>query len=133
MAIKFNVIQRGQPGIIGGGEKKFYASASSNGELTLAAMTKRIEKMSTVSGADIRAVVYAMVDVMKDSLADGQIVRLGELGSLRVSVSSEGKSIESEVTSSSISDARVIFTPGKDLKEMLMTLSYEKIPSVPVP
>ena len=34
MAIKFSVIQRGQPGIVGGGEKKYYASSQASGELT---------------------------------------------------------------------------------------------------
>jgi predicted histone-like DNA-binding protein len=133
MAIKFSVIQRGQPGVVGGGEKKYYASSQSTGELTLAGLTKRIEKISTVSGADIRAVVYAMVDVMKDSLSEGQIVRLGELGSLRVSIGSDGKDTEKEVTSASISSARVIFTPGKDIKDMLLTLTYEKVASTSTP
>lgn len=133
MAIKFSVIQRGQPGVLGGGEKKYYASSQSSGELTLAGLTKRIEKISTVSGADIRAVVYAMVDVMKDSLSEGQIVRLGEMGSLRVSIGSDGKDTEKGVTSSSISSARVIFTPGKDIKEMLLTLTYEKVTTQSAP
>jgi predicted histone-like DNA-binding protein len=126
MAIKFKVIQKGYPGVAGGGEKKFYASTQSSGELTLNGLTKQIEKISTVSGADIRAVVYATVDVMKDALAAGQIVRLGELGSLRVSISSEGKATEEEVGGTSIRKAKVVFTPGQDLKDMLITLNYEK-------
>ena len=73
---KFKVIERGHPGVPGGGEKKFYASANPSGELTLNGLTKSIEKISAVSGADIRAVLYAMVDVMQDALANGQIVRL---------------------------------------------------------
>jgi len=44
----------------GGGEKKFYASANPSGEMTLTGLTKFIEKISTVSGADIRAVLYVM-------------------------------------------------------------------------
>ena len=126
MAVKYKVIQRGQPGVAGGGQKKYYASAQLSGELTLAGLTKRIEKISTVSGADIRAVVYAVVDVIKDSLAEGQIVRLGELGSFRVSLGSEGKDAEKDVNSGSVKSSRVIFTPGKDLKEMLLSMSYEK-------
>jgi hypothetical protein len=59
MAIKFKVIEKGQPGVPGGGEKKFYASANMSGEMTLNGLTKSIEKISTVSGADIRAVLYA--------------------------------------------------------------------------
>ncbi|MDY3316277.1 HU family DNA-binding protein [Riemerella anatipestifer] len=127
MPIKYKVIQKGQPGVAGGGEKKYYASANVVSEKTLAGLTRDIEKISTVSGADIRAVLYALVDVMQSSLAEGQIIRLGELGSMRVSISSEGKAKEEEVTSAAIKNAKVVFTPGSDLKKMLATLSYEKL------
>ena len=127
MSIEFNVIQRGEPGVAGGGVKKYYAANQSSGELTLAGLTKSIEKMSTVNGADIRATLYAMVDVMKDELANGRIVRLGELGSLRVNISSDGKEKEEDVKASAIRSARVVFSPGKDLKDMLQALTYEKI------
>lgn len=127
MSVKFKVIERGQPGVAGGGEKKFYASANVTGEKTLAGLTRSIEKISTVSGADIRAVLYAMVDVMRDSLAEGQVVRLGELGSLRVSISSNGMDTAEEVKASAIRNSKVIFTPGKDIKNMLATLKYEKM------
>lgn len=127
MSIKYKVIEKGEPGVKGGGEKKFYASANITGEKTLAGLTNDIEKISTVSGADIRAVLYALVDVMTDSLADGQAVRLGELGSLRVNISSEGKATEKEVTASAIKSAKVVFTPGVEIKKMLATLKYEKM------
>jgi predicted histone-like DNA-binding protein len=126
MAIKYNVIEKGQPGVAGGGEKKFYASTVANGEMTLNKLTNSIEKISTVSGADIRAVVYAMVDVMKDALADGQIVRLGDLGSLRISISSQPEDTAEAVNANSIKGAKTIFTPGKALKEMLKVLEYKK-------
>jgi len=79
------------PGVAGGGEKKCYASPVSSGEQTLAGLTRSIEKISTVSGADIQAVLYALVDVSIESLSNGTFVRLEELGSLRMSLKSEGK------------------------------------------
>ncbi len=127
MAIKYKVIERGEPGVAGGGTKKFYASANVTGEKSLAGLTRDIEKISTVSGADIRAVLYALVDTMTGALSEGQIVRLGELGSLRVSISSEGKEKEKEVTPATIKQARVVFTPGKAIKDMLETVTYEKM------
>lgn len=126
MAIKFKVIEKGQPGVTGGGVRKYYASNQSSGEMTLAKLTNSIEKVSTVSGADIRAVLYAMVDVMKASLADGQIVRLGELGSLRINISSNGEETAEKVSAKSVKGAKTVFTPGSDLKELLKTLKYEK-------
>jgi predicted histone-like DNA-binding protein len=124
--IKFNVIERGQPGVVGGGEKKFYASTKNNGNHTLEDLTKTIEKISTVSGADIRAVLYAMVDAMTTSLSNGNIVRLGELGSLHVSISSNGEEKKEDVSASSIKTARVLFRPGKKIRNMLDNLKYVK-------
>ena len=125
--IKFKVIERGQPGVVGGGEKKYYASAKMNGELSLKGLTKSIEKISTVSGADIRAVLYAMVDAMESSLADGNIVRLGELGSLRVSISSNGEETTEDVHASSIKKSKVIFRPGEGIMKMLDDMEYVKV------
>jgi len=127
MSIAFSVIQRGEPGVVGGGVKKYYAASQARGELTLADLGKRIEQKCTVNGADIRAAIYALLEVMLLEMADGKIIRLGELGSLRVNLSSEGVENEEDVKSSVIRSAKVVFTPGKDLKNMLETLTYEKI------
>jgi predicted histone-like DNA-binding protein len=126
MAIKIKAIERGEPGVTGGGQKKFYASPVMDGELTLAGLTKAIEKICTVSGADIRAVLYALVDVSVDSLADGTIVRLGDLGSLRISISSEGKAKATDITGAVVKNVSVIFTPGTRIKEMLLTAKFQK-------
>lgn len=127
MAVKFKVIQKGQPGVAGGGQKKYYASPNMSGEITVKEITQSLEKRSTINGADIRAVLYGLSDVIKEELAVGKIVRLDGIGSLRISFSSEGKLKEDEVTIHTIKDARVIFTPSKELKEMLGNLIFEKI------
>ena len=127
MAINFKVIERGEPGVAGGGTKKFYASPVMDGEMSLADLTKAIEKICTVSGADVRAVLYALVDVSVDNLSNGTIVRLGDLGSLRISLSSEGLPTADEVKASSIKGSSVIFTPGTRIKEMLAVAKYHKV------
>lgn len=127
MAIKFKAVERPQPGVVGGGEKKFYASANITGEADLNDLTKKIEKISTVSGADIRAVLYALVDVAVDEMAAGRAVRLGELGSLRVSIRSEGVAEEKDVVPAIIKGAKVIFTPGAGIKQMLNNLTFQKM------
>lgn len=127
MSIKFKTIQRVQPGVQGGGDKKYYAAPVTSGEITIEGLTKTIEKMSTVSGIDIRAVIYGLVEVSIDNLADGKIVRLGDLGSLRVSLSSEGRATDKEINSGCIKNASVIFTPGPKIKEMLNIVKFEKL------
>ena len=126
MSIKYKVISRNQPGVIGGGDKKFYASARTTGEVNIDDLTHDIEKISTVSGADIRAVLYALVDVAADELANSNIVRLGDLGSLRVSIKSNGYDVPSEVNQNAIKGSKVLFSPGKKLKKMQKTLTYKQ-------
>ena len=126
MAIQIKSVERPQPGVKGGGTKKFYASPVHDREISLDALTKAIEKTSTVSGADIRAVLYAMVEEAIIGLSDGRIIRLGDLGSLRISISSEGKDKMEEVTPAIVKKAGVIFTPGAKLREMLEHAKFTK-------
>lgn len=126
MPVKYRVIGRGKPGEPGS-KKKYYAAPVSSGEMTLEDLSEGIEQISTAHGADIRLVVYAMQSVLINALEDGKIVRLGELGSIRVSFSSEGEESEEQVSSSSIKGARTVFNPGKKLKKSLKHLKYKKV------
>lgn len=124
MAITLKTIQRGEPGVPGGGEKKWYASANATGEVDLDQLSELIEMISTVSNIDIYGVLKGLIKVVPRELAAGNIVRLGDLGYLRVSVSSEGHDSEEEVNASSVTDTRIIFTPGKALDGMLNNLEF---------
>lgn len=126
MPLKFKAVAKSEPGVAGGGKKKFYAQSVFSGELDLEELTQRIEKISTVSGADIRAVLYAMVDVIPEALADNRIVRLGDLGSLRLNVSSMGVEKEDALTAESIRGTKIIFTPGSKLKTMQNNVKFSK-------
>jgi len=127
MAIQFRTIERVQPGITGGGIRKFYATPVHGREVTLEALTRTIERKSTLSGADIRAVLYAMVEQAVDALSEGRIIRLGDLGSLRITLSSEGRDTPEEVTGSAIKRTGVIFTPGRNIQSMLRSAKFTKV------
>jgi hypothetical protein len=49
------------------------------------------------------------------------------MGSLRISISSEGKEKPEQVNASAVKKAGVIFTPGKKLQDMLKTAKYKKV------
>lgn len=126
MTIKYKTIERGQPGVKGGGEKKFYASSMLNGNSDIDELTESIEKISTVSGADIRAVLYALTDIIPNILADGKSVKMGELGNFRVNISSRGVETADEVDVTCIKRSKIIFVPGRKLKSMLHSLKFRK-------
>ncbi len=64
--------------------------------------------------------------VVPDQLAEGKIVELGDFGTFRVGISSEGADLAEGVTARSITDVRVLFTPGKRFKQALDTAEFQK-------
>ncbi|WP_282038721.1 HU family DNA-binding protein [Saccharicrinis aurantiacus] len=124
MSIKFKTTERANPA--DRTQKKHYAAPVKTGNKDIEDIIPAIEKMSTVSGADISAVLYSLLDVTPDMLADGYSVKLGDLGTLRVSFSSEGQATPEEVTVHTIKGQKVLFTPGKKLKKMLENLTFNK-------
>jgi predicted histone-like DNA-binding protein len=126
MPVKFTVTPRKDPRDQNS-MPKYYATVRSNGRADTHAIAKSINSMSTVSSVDTAAVLEAFLNVVPAQLADGNIVELGDFGTFRVSVSSEGAAEANEVTARSITDVRVLFTPGKRFKQILNTAEFKKV------
>ncbi len=127
MPIKFKAISKAQPGVVGGGTQKFYAHTVLDGVIDIPELCKEIEKISTVSETDVMAVLMGLVTVVPDKLADSRMVRLGELGTFRPSVSSKGHDEEKEVSSNSIKGNKVLFRPGNRITNVMKLAKYKKI------
>jgi len=126
MSIKYKLVQKGQPGVVGGGAKKWYANAISDGELTIDDLVKQIEKFSALSEADIRGVIIALENVIVDQLSNGKIIRLDKLGSFQPSLSSEGAIKEEDFTSANIKGVKLNYRPGTRIQNALKVSSFKK-------
>ena len=126
MSVKFSVTPRKDPRDQNS-QPKYYVTVRSNGRVDTHGIAKDINKMSTVSSVDTTAVLEAFMNVVPDQLADGKIVELGDFGTFRVSVSSEGAEQPEAVTTRSITNVRILFQPGKRFKKLLNGTEFEKI------
>ncbi|MNK97649.1 hypothetical protein D3C87_1179930 [compost metagenome] len=126
MPIKYKLIEKGQPGVVNGGTKKWYASVFNDGEITIDDLVKQIEKFFALSEADIRGVIIALENVIQEQLANGKIIRLDKLGSFYPSLSSEGVVKEADFTSANIRSAKVNYRPGKRINDALATATFQK-------
>ena len=126
MAIKFKAIEKGQPGVVGGGTTKFYASIVIDGEATIDEIVRDIEKFSSLSEPDIRGVIVALENVIQNKLSDGKIVRLEKLGSFYPSISSKGENSQAEVTSDTIKEVSINYRPGDRLKKVINEAGFKK-------
>ena len=71
-------------------ETKYYAQIAPTTPLMLPQIVKLIEKRSTVSSSDIKAVLDALQFEIIQALKNGYSVRLGDLGSFHLTISSNG-------------------------------------------
>ncbi len=98
---------------------KWYAQAAPAAPVESEKIAREISDTNTVTDADIAAVLKSLQRVIANHLADGQSVRLGDLGSFRATITSEGQATEKAVTANTIKGVRVRFTPGAWLKKQL--------------
>ena len=121
MTVSYSVVPRKNPA-----KKdepaKYYAQAQSAGELDFEELCEAITSRSTCTETDVRASISGILYEAKRSLKAGRIVRLGDLGSLQIGLTSEGAESVKEFATSMI-----IFRPGKQLAELLKILSYQQV------
>lgn len=110
-----------------GQHHKYYATVKASGEDTLDDVIRKVEAISSASKADVYIVIHSLMEVMQNSLEEGRIVRLGRLGSFRISVSSKGEYDPSKINARSVEKARIIYKPDKELKPWLEQLKFRKV------
>ena len=106
---------------------RYYAQAQARGDVSIREMAERIQATCTVHKSDVYAVLVALEDVIAEAIQNGEIVRLGELCTLQVSLSGKGAMTEEEYTTSLIERTRINFRPGKILSNALSSLNYTKV------
>lgn len=107
-------------------DAKFYAQVVLSPEMTLKQIVEQIADRCTLTGSDIKAVLDALMVVIKRNLANGSPVRLGDLGSFRPSVSGIGIATADKCGASSVKKARVIYVPSTEIKEAVSMYAFSK-------
>ncbi len=125
MSIKFKVVQKKNPQDMNAASK-WYATTVGDGDTTLQDLADYASETSTVSKADILAVLESTLTKVSKDLSNGKIVKVGEYFTLQMSLSSNPSDTEAEVTSSKIKGAKINFRPGKMFKDMIKLATYSK-------
>lgn len=100
-------------------EVKYYMAIDDVTHINLKEVARRIEKISTVSSADIKGTLDALQYVVQEALLSGQSVRLGDLGSFRPTITSNGVLEMKDVDTTLIKGVRVRYTPSGALRQAL--------------
>lgn len=125
MAVKFKVVQKVNP-IKKDDPAKYYAQAEVSGDVTLETLARRIAKASMATRGDVLGVITSLVDEIIESLEEGNSIKLGDLGRMRVSLSSSGMEKADEVSARNIRKGKIIFTPSVMLKDRINRISFRQ-------
>jgi predicted histone-like DNA-binding protein len=104
----------------------YYPRVAKSGVMDLDDLSERISSSCSVTQSDCYAVVISLVNEIGTALEEGNIVRLGHLGSFQISVQSTASATPEEVDHSKIKRSSIVFRPGKKLKLMLQQLTFKK-------
>lgn len=125
MAAKYNIVERGNPAKPDA-PKKYYPSVVSSGRTTQRKLAQRAASISTLSSIDLMAALEAFLQIIPEELAEGNIVDLGEFGSFRLKIKSEGSETAEAVSAHKITNVLVQFLPGKSFKKVVANTLFEK-------
>lgn len=108
-------------------ENKLFPIKQTQETLTLRDFAKRISRESTVSSMDAMAVLEGLLQIIPDEIANGKIIKLGDFGTFRTTLSAEGVTNEKDFNISKIKSLNVRFRPATEFKNLLANVKYERV------
>ncbi|AEK22419.1 HU family DNA-binding protein [Capnocytophaga canimorsus] len=126
MAVKFKAVQKKNP------QKrdepaKWYPQAVGDGETRLQDLADYASSVSTVSKADILAVLETVFTKVSKDLSEGHIVHVGEYFTLQMGLSGLPSDKEEEVNATKVKSGHILFRPGKMLSDMVKLATFKKL------
>ena len=124
--MKYKLVQKANP-LEPDTERKWYASPVKAGTINNYQLSKGIASKSFLARGAVINVIENMVDEIPRYLIEGYSVNLNNIGTLRLSLSSEGVENPSDFTAANIKNMRVVFTPSPELKKTLQGIHFEEV------
>lgn len=109
---------------------KFYARAQVRDNIDIKAFAESISSQTTLSRADVTAVLISTVENLIRELKRGNQICLGDLGKFRLQINSVGAdSADKFNAASNIKGVNIQFVPGDDLKGIFTNMEFEQVAS----
>lgn len=123
---KYKLVQKGDPRDKKA-PKKWYANPTSDKPMDTKAMTRAATQNTTTASIELEGALELFGNFAAQQLRQGHSIKVGSLGTLRLTFKSEGVDNLKDFNSNTmIKEARIIFTPSKELRESVLSgLTFE--------
>ena len=125
LPVKFKTVEKRNPSAPEE-PKKHYAQVVNVNTVTLRQLSRDIATNSTWSSSETYGMLEELLQRIGRYVADGMIVRLGDMGSFSISIKSEGSATAEEVTTANIINRKLLFRPGREMKRLLSEIQFVK-------
>lgn len=117
---KYKLVKKGNPQDKAA-PKKWYATALSEKPQTVKAMTRSATENTTTAPIEMESSFQLFGNHATQQLLQGHTVKVGELGTLRVTFKSDGaEDIRDFNPQTMIKEPRILFTPSKEFREAVI-------------
>ena len=107
-------------------EKAYTATLVTNREIKAKEFSEILSKKTRVNEIDCLKILMTISEEIANNLMEGNIVRIDQIGSFRITAKSAIVKREEEVTPETIGSPSIVFTPSSELKKKLSGIRYEK-------
>ena len=118
--LKYNVLARKSPI---DNSVKFYAQVTSPTPVKCQQLATAISEKCTVTIHDVKAVLSALEEEIANNIRNGASVRLGDLGTFRATISSEGAESRDAFAAKNIRRVNVRFMASPNMRHKLSVLN----------
>ncbi len=127
MTVKFKAVPKGQPGVVGGGTIKYYATIIRGERVDTRQFAEDIAEMNLLSTTVVFGVLEAFFKRSNHYLNEGRTLDLGQFGMFTPYINSTGKDTSDKVNKNSIDRYHVSYRPSKLLRKQLKFVEFQKV------
>lgn len=108
--------------------KRYYAQLVSNGTVSLDELCESIAEETAQTSADVKSIFDRLPRVLRRHLSEGRNVQMGEFGSIRPTLGSQGSLTRKEFDAATMmKKPGLVFTPGKLLQRMRDDATFSRV------
>ena len=128
MSLNFHVVERPDMSKDAAkGDKLYYGQIRSLKKVSFQKLCDMIAMRSTAFIGDVMLVVEGLLSVMQERLEEGDIIQMGRLGNFRMVAGSKGSATLKNFDPMLFKKARIVFTPGAMLRQLISEASYDRL------
>jgi len=124
--LKYSIIERVNPRDLDA-PRKFYAVKQNQGTVSVRDLARRISRETMLGLVETNGVIEALLAAVPALLAEGKLVSLGEFGSFRLTINSDGTETPEAFNASFIKGSKIHFRAGKEFADVLRLVEYSRV------